>query len=179
MREKKGGNWILKNSNLVFDPLLLPPFLFQFFPFISSCSLSLSLLNFFARFSPCFRPVFPLFCMSEVTVLNPSDLLGKGKTCFSQKRYVRVIDWFREIRHAHQWELEELSWRWNNIACVYGLMPCSWNLCCRNRKPPIKKCGPRTNLRLTLGWILFIGRIFLIKKLQQWIVRDRNRGNAP
>jgi hypothetical protein len=29
---------------------------------------------------------------SEVTVLNPSDLLGKGKTCFSQKRYGRVID---------------------------------------------------------------------------------------
>jgi hypothetical protein len=28
----------------------------------------------------------------EVTVLNPSDLLGKGKTCFSQKRYGRVID---------------------------------------------------------------------------------------
>jgi hypothetical protein len=29
---------------------------------------------------------------AEVTVLNPSDLLEKGKTCFSQKRYVRVID---------------------------------------------------------------------------------------
>jgi hypothetical protein len=29
---------------------------------------------------------------SEVTVLNPSDLLGKEKTCFLQKRYVRVID---------------------------------------------------------------------------------------
>ncbi len=52
----------------------------------------------------------------EVTVLNPSDLLGNGKTCFSQKRYGRVIDWFREIRHAHQWEFEEHSWRWNNIA---------------------------------------------------------------
>jgi hypothetical protein len=30
--------------------------------------------------------------LPKVTVLNPSDLLGKGKTCFSQKRYVRVID---------------------------------------------------------------------------------------
>jgi hypothetical protein len=39
---------------------------------------------------------------SEVTVLNPSDLLGKEKTCFSQKRYGHVIDGFREIRHAHQ-----------------------------------------------------------------------------
>jgi hypothetical protein len=29
---------------------------------------------------------------TEVTVLNPSDLLGKEKTCFLQKRYVRVID---------------------------------------------------------------------------------------
>jgi hypothetical protein len=28
----------------------------------------------------------------EVTVLNPSDLLGKEKTCFSQKRYGHVID---------------------------------------------------------------------------------------
>jgi len=28
----------------------------------------------------------------EVTVLNPSDLFGKVKTCFSQKRYGRVID---------------------------------------------------------------------------------------
>jgi hypothetical protein len=28
----------------------------------------------------------------EVTVLNPSDLIGKVKTCFSQKRYGRVID---------------------------------------------------------------------------------------
>jgi hypothetical protein len=30
--------------------------------------------------------------VAEVTVLNPSDLLGKEKTCFSQKRYGRVID---------------------------------------------------------------------------------------
>ncbi len=29
---------------------------------------------------------------AEVTVFNPSDLCGKGKTCFSQKRYERVID---------------------------------------------------------------------------------------
>jgi hypothetical protein len=29
---------------------------------------------------------------AEVTVLNPSDLLGKEKTCFSQKRYGHVID---------------------------------------------------------------------------------------
>jgi hypothetical protein len=28
----------------------------------------------------------------EVTVLNPSDLFGKVKTCFSKKRYGRVID---------------------------------------------------------------------------------------
>jgi hypothetical protein len=38
----------------------------------------------------------PLFghgnTFDRVTVLNPSDLLGKVKTCFSQKRYCRVID---------------------------------------------------------------------------------------
>jgi hypothetical protein len=28
----------------------------------------------------------------EVTVLNPGDLFGKVKTCFSQKRYGRVIE---------------------------------------------------------------------------------------
>jgi hypothetical protein len=28
----------------------------------------------------------------EVTVLNPSDLFGKVKTCFSQKRYGCVIE---------------------------------------------------------------------------------------
>jgi hypothetical protein len=39
------------------------------------------------------RPwVNSLHTSPEVTVLNPSDLLGKEKTCFSQKRYGRVID---------------------------------------------------------------------------------------
>jgi len=62
-----------------------------------------------------FQSINFLWPPPEVTVLNPSDLLGKEKTCFSQKRYGHVIDWFREIRHAHQWEFEEHSWRWNNI----------------------------------------------------------------
>jgi hypothetical protein len=33
-----------------------------------------------------------IICRSEVTVLNPGDLFGKVKTCFSQKRYGRVIE---------------------------------------------------------------------------------------
>jgi hypothetical protein len=36
--------------------------------------------------------LFKRFDSTEVTVLNPSDLFGKVKTCFSQKRYGRVID---------------------------------------------------------------------------------------
>jgi hypothetical protein len=52
----------------------------------------------------------------EVTVLDPTDLFQNFKTCFSQQRYGRVIDWFWEIKNVHQWELESHTWQWNNIA---------------------------------------------------------------
>ncbi len=34
---------------------------------------------------------------------------------FFCKEISRVIDWLREMKNAHQWELEENSWRWNNM----------------------------------------------------------------
>ena len=32
---------------------------------------------------------------------------------FIGKEISRVIDWLREMKNAHQWDLEENSWRWN------------------------------------------------------------------
>jgi hypothetical protein len=46
-------------------------------------------------------------------------------SCF-WKEISRVIDWLREMKNAHQWELEENSWRWNNIGGFIKDEYCSW-----------------------------------------------------
>jgi hypothetical protein len=60
-------------------------------------------------------------------------------SCF-WKEIRRVIDWLREIKNAHQWELEENSWRWNNMYRVMTVEPPSWNFGCQTQNIEIKMC---------------------------------------
>jgi hypothetical protein len=111
---------------------------------------------------------------TEVTVLNPSDLCLKVKTCFSQKRY--------------GCEMERLKMRTNEnkrstaddgiTACVYGNDATQLQFMLQKLKTSKSVC-PWTNLMLTLGWNLFHWPAFPNKKIATMNCAWREQRERP